>query len=112
MRRRCLQTPPAGRARPCTRRSYSGHPSSDRREGIVPLPVAAFADHLLEDIPGEECDVCGTLRETAHQIWIPLGSERDINPHAVSLTNELVLQIAPHAIQHLEFESIGRDVIL
>src|ERR1700674_3286723 len=112
MRRRFPRTPPAGRARPCNRRSYSGHPWSDLREGIVPLPVAAFADHLPEDISGEECDVCGTLCEAAHQIWVPLRSEGDVNPHAIPLAHELVLQIAPHSVQHLELEATGRDLSL
>src|ERR1700687_771117 len=112
MRHRFPRTPPAGRARPCTHRWYSGHPWSDRREGIDPLPVAAFADQLPEDISGEERDVCGTLREAAHQIWIPLRSEWDVNPHAISLAHELGRQIAAHSIQHLKLEATGRNLVL
>src|ERR1700737_5173212 len=112
MRHRFPRTPPAGRARPCTPRWYSGHPWSDRREGIVPLPTAAFADHLPEDISGEEPHLCGAPREAAHQIWIPLRSEWDVNPHAISLAHELGLQIAAHSIQHLKLEASGRNLML
>src|ERR1700681_4928596 len=112
MRGRFPRMPPAGRARPYSRRSCWGHPSSGPREGIVPLPVAALADHLPEDISGEERDIRRTFSEPAHQIWIPLRSERNVHAHAISFAHELVLEIAPHSIKHLELEAAGRDLIL
>src|SRR5688572_26015856 len=70
------------------------------------------AQHLFDDVAGHERDVCGTFGEPAHQIRIPLRAERHVHAHPVALTNELVLQIATHAVEHLKFIPVARDRVL
>src|SRR5450759_5700368 len=102
---------PAGRVPPCTRRSYSDRLSRGRGEGICPSSAAAFADHLLEQVSGEKRDVRGALSETPHEIRIPPRSKWNVHPHAVAFTDQLVLEVAAHSVEHLELVALGRDVV-
>ena len=77
-----------------------------------PMLAPATADHLLEDTSSEECHVGGTLREAAHQVRIPLRSERNVHPHAIAFAHKLILKIASHSVEHLKLEATRRDLIL
>src|SRR6185312_7928950 len=70
------------------------------------------AHHLLDDVAGHERDIGGTLCEAAHEVRIPLCTERNIAPHPPALADDLLLQVAANPVQHLEFEAIGLDVVL
>src|SRR6476659_287189 len=74
--------------------------------------VRVSRDHFLQHAGGHKRDIRWTLGETAHEIRIPLRSERHVHAHTVSLAHELVLQIAADTVEHLKLEAIGLDVIL
>src|SRR2546421_4873132 len=54
--------------------------------------------------------VGGSLSQAASEIWIPLVAEWNIDPHVVAVLEQLILQIAADAIEHLEFEPRFVDV--
>src|SRR5437762_1939860 len=69
-------------------------------QNIRVLPLALALKHILQHEP----DVRGSLRQAAHEIGIPGLAVRDIDAHAVAVAHELLLQVAAHAIEHLELE--------
>ena len=38
--------------------------------------------------------------------------ERHVDAHAVAVGDQRPLQVAPHAVEHLELEAIGGDALL
>src|SRR5256885_11120045 len=42
-------------------------------------------------------------------IGVPLGAERDVHAHVVSLAPQPELQVAPHPVQHLKLEARGLE---
>src|SRR6266705_1107924 len=67
---------------------------------------------LLEDTADDEHHVRRPLAAPAHEIWKPFASEGNVHPDAVTRLLQHRLQIAADAVEQLEFESIGRDVLL
>src|SRR5580704_13700586 len=57
-----------------------------------------------EEVPRQEHHIRRPLRQPPHEVRIPGRPERDIDPHAEPLTRQPSLQVAAHAIQHLELE--------
>src|SRR3712207_1398409 len=76
------------------------------------LPAAPRADHLAEHAPREERDVRGVLGEAAHEVRVPLRAEGDVDAHAVALAHELLLEVAAHAVEHLELVAVRGDALL
>src|SRR6266496_2500800 len=74
--------------------------------------LSVAVERLFEHAAGDERDVGGTPREPAHEIRIPLRAKGDVDANAVSLLHQRVLQIAPHAVEHLELVPVARDVLL
>jgi hypothetical protein len=64
---------------------------------------------VAEKILGQEQNIRWPLRQTPHKVGIPLGAERDINPHAPAILYQTLLQVAPYAVQHLKLEGVMRD---
>jgi len=62
------------------------------------------APSSFEKIFQNEDRVGGAFGEAAHQIRIPLRSKRDVDAHAPSVANELLLQIAADSVEHLKLE--------
>src|SRR5512132_296851 len=100
---------PDGRARPCSHRSCPGRLSNGRVEEICPWSTTAAADHFLEHVASEECDVGRTFREASHEIRIPLRAEGNVDAHSIPFAYKPVLEVAADAVQHLELVAVGRD---
>src|SRR2546427_6524793 len=64
---------------------------------------------LLHDAAQQERDVGGALGETAHEVRIPLFPERDVDADGPAVAPQRALQVAPHAVQHLELEAARHD---
>src|SRR5581483_10419978 len=56
-------------------------------------------------------EVGGSLGQTAHEVRVPLGPERNVNAHLPALSHQALLQITPDAVQHLELECVPRNVL-
>ena len=54
----------------------------------------------------------GRSRHAAHVIRVPLRAIRHVDAHRVALRDEALVQVAAHAVEHLELEAIGRDLVL
>src|SRR6186997_3174491 len=54
-------------------------------------------------------DVRGPLAEPPHEVREPLATEWHVDPDAISRVAQLRLKVPAHAVQHLEFVTIGRD---
>src|SRR5260370_39357374 len=80
---------------------------SSRRVSAQPkrLAGACLSEQVLQDKHG----VGRSLRETPHQVWIPLRAKRNVNPATPALFDQLQLQIAPHTVKHLEFKGGSGD---
>src|SRR5438105_7479132 len=80
-------------------------------------PLRAFAKWMptkiltSKEVLENEDRIRRPLGETAHQVRIPFRAERDVHAHAPSIANELLLQIAADAVQHLKLERVGSDVL-
>lgn len=64
---------------------------------------------FLEQVSDKEEDIRGALGQSPHEIRIPLTAKGDVHPDIVSLPRQLLLEIAPDAIDHLKFEGIFRE---
>src|SRR6185503_15199651 len=112
MPRLFLRMPAASNALQCSRRQYWHRPWSDPRGGTDPSLAPVSPHHLLHDVSRDEGDVSWTLGEPPHEIRIPLRAEWHIHAHAITLAHQLLLEIAPYAVEHLEFELVVFDVAL
>jgi len=63
-----------------------------------------------QDIFGDKQNICRAFCQAAHEIWIPLGSEGDVDADAPSFFDQALLQIAANAVKHLKLESIAGNV--
>src|SRR5665213_1433509 len=70
------------------------------------------AHHLLDDVARHERDVRRPLGQASHEVRIPLRTEWDVATHAPAFVHDLLLQVATYAVQHLELELFGLDVVL
>ena len=70
------------------------------------MPVASRPQKVF----GDEEDVRWALGQAAHEVGIPLGAERDIDPQALAFSHQLLLQIAANAMQHLKFVRVARNI--
>src|ERR1035437_92128 len=116
--RRAPRAPPVANAPPRSRRRSSRHPfripeeGADRASRVRAPGAGPPAGELARDLAGNEREVCRTLREAAHEILVPLRAERNVDAQPVAVARELVLQVAPHAVQHLELEARALDAML
>ncbi len=67
---------------------------------------------VLEEVLREEEHVGGTFGQTAHEIGVPLGAEGDVDADAEAFSDELALQVATDAVEHLELEGSLVDAVL
>src|SRR5256714_13919564 len=74
------------------------------------LPVTV--ERLAHDVARDEGHVGGPLGETTHAIRLPLGAERDVDAYAVTVLHGLFLEVAAYAVEHLELETVGSDLLL
>src|SRR5205823_12227385 len=65
-------------------------------------PLSVRSSPAPRQIRQEEPEVRGTLREPAREIWVPLRAVRDVDPDRVPVPSELVLEIPPDTVKHLE----------
>src|SRR6266700_6180240 len=66
---------------------------------------------LPEPIPCDEQSVRWPFRQAAHEVGIPLCAKRNVDAHAPSLAHQALLQIAADTVEHLELESVARNVL-
>src|SRR5439155_11229419 len=115
---------PGGTSRP-TRTMTSRRPaawvsrpssSSGRtRSGALPRSrPRIFAPSLLplDEAPEHEGDVGRPLGEAAHEVGHPLRAEGDVDADPVPLPRERLLQVAPHAEEHLCLPVAGLPPVL
>src|SRR5215472_4325690 len=76
-----------------------------------PLPKARKKPSTAEEVFGEEEDVGGAFGEATHEVGVPLGAEGDVDADAVALRDELALQIAADAVEHLKLEGGFFDTV-
>jgi len=81
---------------------------SHLRSCLVILTITGFAVKAFQN---EHC-IPQTLPETPGKIGEPLRSVGNISPHAVTLFDNLFLQIPPYSVKHLEFELFRLNIIL
>ena len=74
--------------------------------------LASCGFRLVSDAPQNRRDVGGALAQTAHEIRKPFASEWHVDPQPVAGGDEHALQISPDAVEHLEFETVGRDLVV
>src|SRR4051812_33076718 len=109
--RRSPRTRRAARARPCIRQWCSRRLWSDRQDG-TDLPSAfAASRQLRHHAPRDERDVRRAFSQPAHEVGIPLRAERHIDTHAIALPHELLLEVAPYTVEHLELEPTRIDAV-
>lgn len=68
----------------------------------------SISDHVSQDEP----HIRRTLGQAAHEIRIPVAPIRHIHSQSISVAHELLLQIAPYAVEHLKLELVRLDVLL
>src|SRR5579872_1056612 len=71
-----------------------------------------LAGLVAQKILRKEQNVRRPLRKTSHEVRIPFVSEGDVHAHVVAFCHQLSLQVAPHTIQHLEFETARSNPVL
>src|SRR5215472_13353869 len=76
-----------------------------------PLPKARKKPSTAEEVFGEEEDVGGAFGEAAHEVGVPLGAEGNVDADAIALGDELALQVAADAVEHLELEGGFFDAV-
>src|SRR5260370_16820430 len=62
---------------------------------------------LFEQVLQNKESIGGPLRQTPHEVRIPLRPKGDIHAHPPAILDKLALKIAPDSIEHLELKSIG-----
>ncbi len=65
----------------------------------------------LEEVFGEEEDVCGAFGQAAHEVGIPFGAEGEIDADAEAFGDELALEVAADAVEELELKGLLVDVV-
>src|SRR5437870_1972517 len=53
-----------------------------------------------------------TLGQAPHEIGVPVSAVGHVDSHAVTVSYQLLLQVAPYAVQHLKLKSVRRKVSL
>jgi hypothetical protein len=66
---------------------------------------------VAKEVSGQEKRVGGPLGKPPHEVGIPVAPEGHIHAHVVAFIGQLALQVAPYAIQHLEFEAGAIDSV-
>src|SRR6185436_10913246 len=61
---------------------------------------------LSEEIGNKEPNIRRSLRQTAHEVGIPMGAERNIHADRITLLRQLVLQIAANSVEHLKLDCL------
>ena len=79
---------------------------------MTPSVEIFISDGLFfQHVSGYEEDVGGALGEAAHEVGVPLVAEGNVDADVVAFFDELLLEVATDAVEHLEFEAGGRDVV-
>jgi len=63
-----------------------------------------------KQVADKKNNVCGALSQASHEIGIPVRAVGNVDADIVAIPSKLLLQIAPYAVQHLEFERVFRDI--
>src|SRR5579871_3494275 len=74
------------------------------------FPGPALCGSASQQVPRQEEDIGRPFRQPPHKIWIPRLAVRNVEPQSVSFVNQLPLDVAADAIEHLEFEGVARDL--
>ena len=64
-----------------------------------------------QQITQDKDEVGGSFRQAAHEVAVPVGSVGNVDPHIVPFGNQPALQGRPHSVEHLEFKSLGTDIM-
>src|ERR1035437_27780 len=64
-----------------------------------------------EQVLGNKPNIGRTLGKPPHEVRIPLGSEWNIDSNSPSLSCQLLLQVAPDPVQHLELKRVRRNAL-
>src|SRR6188508_2718467 len=67
---------------------------------------------LPEDAAQDEQHVGRPLGKASHEVRIPLRAVRHIDPKPIALLDQAALEVAAHAVQHLELEAVRADPAL
>src|SRR5829696_9162723 len=68
--------------------------------------LCVYLNLLTEKIRNKEPDIGWAFCKAAHEVWVPMRTERDVDTDRVALFDELFLQIAADAIQHLKLDRV------
>src|SRR2546430_15103739 len=66
----------------------------------------------LQKVLHQEQNIRGALRQTPHEVRIPLRAKRHIDSDSEAQLRQPSLQVAPDAIEHLELERSLRNTLL
>src|SRR6266478_7921514 len=70
------------------------------------------ADLAPYHISQHEPHIGRTLGEAPHEIGVPVSAVGHVDSHAVTVSYQLLLQVAPDAVQHLKLKFVRRNVSL
>ena len=82
--------------------------AESRRISVYTIRIMALAEEAAQD----EQHVRRPLGQASHEVRVPLGAVRHVDPHPVALGHQPALEVAPHAVQHLELEAVRADAAL
>src|SRR5262249_47682415 len=112
--RRSLRTRLDGRGQRRIRRWWTRRPccgqvaDSERATSSLPQgpsPAAFSSERFAYHVSRDEGHVRRTFGEAPHEIRVPLRTEGHVDPHSIAIVHQLLLEVAPHAVQHLKLEA-------
>jgi hypothetical protein len=84
------------------------------QQGVPQAPRSQAAPQQPQTRPPAnrpEEHVRRALGQAAHEVGIPLRAERNVDPQAISLAHQLLLEIAAHTVEHLELVGDARNIL-
>src|SRR5829696_974031 len=64
-----------------------------------------YGRSALHQVREEEVEVGGAFGEAAHEVGVPLGAVGEVDAEAVAFGDDLLLEVAADAVEHLELEA-------
>src|SRR5215218_7612392 len=95
--------------------SQAGHPCFHAAcipARVAPLrPESVTEGSALHQVGEEEVEVGGAFGEAAHDVGVPLGAVGEVDAEAVAFGDNLLLEVAADAVEHLELEAVAVAVV-
>src|ERR1700722_4796837 len=70
------------------------------------MPTANCHRLRPQQVAGDKEDIGGALAQSPHEIWVPFGAERNVNPNPPAFSHQTLLQVAADAVEHLKLERV------